>query len=356
MPGLYIGSTSGYSGKNTIAAGIGLWLKEQGLNVGYMKPVGANPVVSRGRKGDADAFFVQSVLGIQDDPADVTPALITPGFLDKAMSNACPSDPGDIAESYRRLAQDRDVMVLGGSGSLYTGRYCGLDGIRVVTELAPEGVRALIVDRARHEFNHDSIMVAKEKLGDALAGVIFNAVSPALIGEGRDLIFPFLERNDIPVLGAIPYEPDLAGIRIGELAEELEAKEISEGGDMDRIVDDFLIGAMQVENFLHHFRKRAHPVIIVGGDRADIHLAAVNGGCAGLILTGQLYPNDAVITRCEAQGVPILLAKADTYTVASQVESILATHKNRDPKKAECCARSLAQRLDMKRLRSLIGV
>jgi BioD-like phosphotransacetylase family protein len=48
MPGLYIGSTSGYSGKNTVSVGLGLAFQQAGLAVGYMKPVGAMPMETEG--------------------------------------------------------------------------------------------------------------------------------------------------------------------------------------------------------------------------------------------------------------------------------------------------------------------
>ena len=63
MVGIYVGATSGYSGKNMIAMGIGLKLQKEGYRVGYMKPVGALPQEKNGVLGDADAFFVQDILG-----------------------------------------------------------------------------------------------------------------------------------------------------------------------------------------------------------------------------------------------------------------------------------------------------
>ena len=56
MVGVYIGSTSGYSGKNLIAMSLGLRFKKEGLRVGYMKPVGAVPRKENGQPGDEDAF------------------------------------------------------------------------------------------------------------------------------------------------------------------------------------------------------------------------------------------------------------------------------------------------------------
>jgi dethiobiotin synthetase len=69
MVGIYVGATSGYSGKNMIAMGIGLKLQKEGYRVGYMKPVGALPQEKNGVLGDADAFFVQDILGLSEPRA-----------------------------------------------------------------------------------------------------------------------------------------------------------------------------------------------------------------------------------------------------------------------------------------------
>ncbi len=80
MVGIYVGATSGYSGKNMIAMGIGLKLQKEGYRVGYMKPVGALPQERNGVLGDADAFFVQDILGLKDDPELVTPVVVNHDF------------------------------------------------------------------------------------------------------------------------------------------------------------------------------------------------------------------------------------------------------------------------------------
>jgi BioD-like phosphotransacetylase family protein len=61
----------------------------------------------------------------------------------------------------------------------------------------------------------------------------------------------------------------------------------------------------------------------VGGDRTDIQLVAVENGVKGLILSGNLYPNDIITARAEAKGVPIIVLRDDTYTVANNVEAMV---------------------------------
>ena len=131
MVGIYVGATSGYSGKNMMAMGIGLKLQKEGYRVGYMKPVGALPQEKDGVLGDADAFFVQDILGLSEDPTLVTPVVVTQDFKMKAFTGKCEDLLPRIKTSYETLGKDRDVMIVAGSGSMYSavlhlaGRHLG---------------------------------------------------------------------------------------------------------------------------------------------------------------------------------------------------------------------------------------
>ena len=198
MVGIYVGATSGYSGKNMIAMGIGLKLQKEGYRVGYMKPVGALPLEKNGVLGDADAFFVQDILGLTDDPTLVTPVVVDQDFKMKAFTGKCEDLMPRIKAAYETLGKDRDVMIVAGSGSMYSGKYCGVDGISVVKNL---GIKAIIIDRYVKELNYDYLIAMKELLGEQLAGVLLNDIPPAFKEELESLLHPFLESKGIKFLG-----------------------------------------------------------------------------------------------------------------------------------------------------------
>ncbi|MBU1247231.1 MAG: phosphotransacetylase family protein [Proteobacteria bacterium] len=353
MPGLYIGATSGYSGKNMVVIGLGLKLKEAGLNVGYMKPVGALPLEKDGKLGDEDAFFVQSVLGLESDAEDVTPVVVTHDFKVAAFSKACDGHLPRIVESYKKLEAGRDLMLLAGSGSMYSGKYCGVDGITVVREL---GVKAVVIDRFQKDLKYDYLVVMKEALGDQLAGVILNDIPPAFMEEVQSQIAPFLESRGVKVVGIIPSDTTMGTITVTDLADRLGGKIVSAHANADRIVERFLIGTMQVENFMTHFRKHKNSAVIVGGDRSDVQLVALEGDCPCLILTGNLYPNDIILTRSEVLKTPIIIAREDTFTVAKKMEATLSRHKLRETIKIEQGAKLIAQHLDVEYLKGELGL
>ena len=354
MVGVYIGSTSGYSGKNLIAMSLGLRFKKEGLRVGYMKPVGAVPRKENGQPGDEDAFFLQEVLGLRQDPALVTPVVVTREFTVRAFSEDIGDLMPDIVSAYEELSRDKDVMIIAGSGNLLgSGTYCGLDGVSVSRAL---GAKALVIDRYQNELKYDYVLRCHEALGDNLAGVILNDIPESYRPEVDELIVPFFRRKGVDVLGVIASDPIMSAIKVSDLAERLGGKIISAHHKADRVVENFLIGTMQVENFLTHFMRHKNSAIIVGGDRSDVQLVALEGSCPCLILTGNLYPNDIILTRSEVLQTPIIMVREDTFSVAKKMESILSRHKLRDMIKVNHGVQLVGAALDFELLKGKLGL
>jgi uncharacterized protein len=353
MVGIYVGATSGYSGKNMIAMGIGLKLQKEGYRVGYMKPVGALPQEKNGVLGDADAFFVQDILGLSEDPTLVTPVVVDQDFKIKAFTGKSEDLMPRIKSAYEQISKDKDITIVAGSGSMYSGKYCGVDGVSVVKAL---GIKAMIIDRYVKELNYDYLIAMKELLGDQLLGVLLNDIPPVFKEELDSLLHPFMESKGIKVLGKIPSDPLMGAIKVADLADRLGGKIITAQDKSERVVENFLIGTMQVENFMTHFRKSKKSAIIVGGDRSDVQLVALEGQCQCLVLTGNLYPNDIIMTRAEVLEVPIVVVRDDTFTVAKKMEAILSRHKLRDVIKIQHGSQLVSSIIDFQYMKEKLGI
>jgi hypothetical protein len=355
MPGLYVGSTGAYSGKNVIIVGLALSLRKAGYKVAYFKPVGAQIGEREGLAGDEDAFVIREALGLKADPGLITPVLVTQDFISRAFTaEPLPDLRPEIVGAYRRVSEGADVTLIGGSGSfLHSGKYCGLDGGSVVKAL---GVKTLIIDRFAGELNYDALLSLREALGESLLGCVLNDVPSYFRDEMLRVFVPFLAARGVATLGIVPCDRLLAAISVGELAERLGATLLNAPKTGSRLVESFLIGTMQVENFLTHFRKQPQAAVIVGGDRTDLQLVAIEGDCTCLILTGNLYPSDFVLARAEDAGTPILVVRDDTYTTAKRMEHLLARHKLRDPAKIRQAAAMVAAHVDLRAIEQGLGM
>jgi BioD-like phosphotransacetylase family protein len=196
----------------------------------------------------------------------------------------------------------------------------------------------------------------KEALGDRLMGVILNDITPHFLDEAENFIAPFLDRAGVKVLGIIPRDPLMGAIKVADLAERLGGKVVSASHKAERIVESFLIGTMQVENSLTHFRRNKNAAVIVGGDRSDVQLVALEGDSPCLVLTGNLYPNDIILTRSEVLEIPIIVVRDDTFSVAKKMESILQRHKLRDIIKIKQGAQLVSSNIDFEDIKKGLGL
>ena len=148
----------------------------------------------------------------------------------------------------------------------------------------------------------------------------------------------------------MPHDAFLASIGVDELAKQLGADVVCGKERLEGFVEDFLVGGMQVDTFITYLLKKPNAGIIVGGDRTDIQLVAIETGVKCLVLSGSLYPNNTIVARAEAQGVPILVARDDTYTVAKKVEAIVGEFSLRETSKIEHGIKLVEENLDFKNL------
>lgn len=353
MPGLYIGSTSSYAGKSMLTIGLGLTLQQEGHSIGYMKPVGTLPTTVDGKLGDDDALFVQKALGLQRDPDQLTPLVITQDFKGKAFAGKLENLAEEVAHGYEAMASEHPLTLVAGSGSMHAGKHCGIDAVTLIKKL---GIKSILIDRFKKEPRYDYLTSIKETLGEHLLGVVLNDVPPQCMEEVNQRWTPMLEQRDIKVLGVLPHNPLMGAITVKELADRLGGKTISAHTKSDRMVESFLIGTMQVENFMTHFHKKKNSAIIMGGDRSDVQLVAMEGGCPCLVLTGNLYPSDVILARAQALETPIIMVREDTYSVARKMESILAHHKLKDTAKIKQGADLVANTLNFQFIKKELGL
>jgi len=332
---------------------LALYFQKEGYKVGYMKPVGAMPKKVGDKLGDEDALFMQEILGLSEDPEKLTPVVVDHDFKIQAFSGKCENLLQKIKEAYALLSKDKDIMLVSGSGSMYSGRYCNVDGVNLVKEL---DCKSIVIDRYDKELNYDYLAVLKDELKDRLIGCVLNDIPPSFNEELNKMIVPFLESKGVKVLGIIPRDPLMGAIKISDLAKRLGGRIIVANEKADKVVENFLIGTMQVENFMTHFKKNPKAAVIVGGDRSDVQLVALEGNCQCLVLTGNLYPNDIIMTRAEVLGVPIILVRDDTYAVAQKMDAILSRVKLRDVIKVQHGTKLVSSLLDFDYIKKQLGL
>lgn len=327
MTGLYIASTTAGAGKSMLSFSLGLHLQKQGYRIGYMKPLAEYHQKHEERTGDKHALMIQELLG-QHQPADIlSPVLIPSSIYSLASLHTAQNTMDAIASAYTTISHDTDLTIVSGSGTFpYTGTFSHVDGLSIANAL---NLRVILIERVQDEFHYDTILGLKKVLGDRLLGLVINGIPHNYMRDYETHITPYLENLHIPVLGLVPHEPGLDAMRASELANHIGGYIISgKGNGSTRLVGGYIIGAMQVDNFmtfLRHQEKTA--AVIVGGDRADLQLAALQWRTPCLILTGNFAPCEMVRAKAEQLEIPIISVSKDTFSVARDMAKLMHTKK-----------------------------
>jgi len=144
MVPLYIGSTSGYSGKNLVTMGIGARLKRDGYRIGYFKPLGTHPARAGDVITDEGARFIYQVLGLADPLEFICPVVMTHDLQVTAYGRDVAGLEQRISKAFRQLSAGKDVMLVGGAGNVYTGAFLGVSGVKIIKKL---GLKVLLIDK-----------------------------------------------------------------------------------------------------------------------------------------------------------------------------------------------------------------
>ncbi len=354
---LYIGSTHPSAGKNTLALGLALSLRQQNISCAWMKPLGSLPVPhaesAEKLMEDEDTLFMREALNLGAESVPPSSLLLTQDLNMKAVGKGLEDPLPGLRASVEALFQSHDLTMLCGAGSLEAGEIFNFSALRIIREL---NLKLLLLDRATRQVHLDRILFIRELLGDAMLGVVLNAVPHTLTEDVESRVKPFLESRGIPVLGTIPHDPLLSSLQVSQIMDHLSAHLLTTAGKTTRMVENFLIGTMQVENFMAHYRRTPKAAVIVGGDRADVQMVAIEGGSSCLILTGNFYPGDIILSRADALEIPILVTRDDTFTAARKVEALFTRNKLRDPAKVTQGAHLVSAHLDFQALRRALDI
>ncbi len=349
---LLIGSTEAYSGKSAAVLGIAHQLKKRGLDLAYGKPLGTCWDEPTTTGVDEDVQFVASVLHLPDDRLQPTILSLDEPTIRKRIQGDDRIDYPALLKQYLNL-RGPDLVLLEGPANLEEGSLFDLS-LRQVAE----GVNAKILLVAR--FNSllivGALISARRRLGDRLIGVLINDIPEDRLEEVKTTVQPYLEQRGIPIFGLLPRSALLRSVSVNELVHQLKADVLCRADRLDLMVESLSIGAMNVNSALKYFRKGRNMAVVTGGDRTDIQLAALETSTQCLILTGQMPPSPAILSRAEDLEIPILSVDLDTLSTVEIVDRAFGQVRVNEPVKVEYICNLLAEQFDVDRLMSELGL
>jgi uncharacterized protein len=344
---LYIASTQGSGGKTTIAVGLCVALRRRGLSAGYFKPVGTLADHAGGVLLDEDAEFVAELLGLGDALTDICPVVLDEDALHDVLAGAEVDAMSRVKSAFERVRAGKDIVVCEGLGEIWQGRFLRTSGAEVVSEL---DLGTLLVAKFAGARLLDDIIYVKDALKEHLLGVLFNMVPESRLQLVEEDYARFLAKSDIVSYGALVSSAMLSAVSVSEIVEALDGTYVCGERYGEHLVETYMIGAMSPEHALRYFQLTPNKVVIVGGDRAEIVLAALDTPTVAVVLTGNYVPSPAVLERAEERGVPLVSVESDTVTAADGMRRLFGRLRVKDRTKIDLIAGLIDEAVDLDRL------
>ena len=355
-PSVFISSTTEYSGKSVICLGLAVKLKNQGKRVGYFKPLGKTPVFVDDKTTDADAAMMREYFKLEDPIQDISPVVVTQDLKIKSLQEEIPNLTTKVMNAYKRISTNKDIVIIGGAGTLYDGMHMGISGTKIAKSLKSKVILVDRYDQYFHDICIDCLLSAQQVLRDQLIGVVLNRIEPSYMEHIERLVVPFLQKKGLPVFGVLPYDKSFDVISVGELIEILHGHLIVGQENTSNLVENFVIGAMDVDSAMRHFIKRKNKAVITGGFRSDIILAALETSTKCLILTGNQIPDKKVLDKAQSAQIPVVVVETDTLKTVEEVESHLGRMRITGERKIQAAIDLFNKYVDANRIISALGL
>ena len=133
-----------------------------------------------------------------------------------------------------------------------------------------------------------------------------------------------------------------------DTVEQLRVEFLGKQGSISGLLKT--LGAMSPEHALRYFQLTPNKVVIVGGDRAEIILTALDTPTVAIVLTGNFVPSAAVLERAEERGVPLISVESDTVTAADDLRRLFGRLRVKERAKIDLIAELIESSVDLDRL------
>ncbi len=350
MKKIFIAATKQNDGKTTVSLGLIFNFKDRFKKVAFIKPIGQRYLEEEGFKVDEDSVLIEKATASCDVRCgikDMSPIAVEKGFTEKYITSPRKKlITQQIKHAFSRVSKGQDLVIIEGTGHAGVGSVFDHSNAYVAKLL---GSKVIIVSSGGIGRPIDEILLNKalfEKQGVKVLGVVINKVLPDKFDKINRLVRKGLNRKGIKVLGVIPYSPMLSYPTIKQIVEETDFEVLCGKAALENHVSKIIVGAMKPSDALKYIVDDS--LLITPSDRDDMIMTAL--GCyrdtnktrpkaSGIVLSGDIRPEEPVISLLEKSGIPVLLAKTDTYTTASYIHDLTVKIRPQDIDKINTAVR-----------------
>ncbi len=358
MRKIFIAATKQNDGKTTVSLGLIRNFQKIFKKVGFIKPIVQRYLEEEGLKIDEDSVLIEEVCGIRCGLKDMSPIAVEKGFTEKYIAKPDKqSISRKIRDSFRRVSRGQNLVIVEGTGHAGVGSVFDHSNATVAKLL---GSKAILISSGGVGRPIDEIILNKalfEREGVKLLGVIINKVLPDKFEKINNLVRQGLRRKGVDVLGVVPYDPMLSRPTIEQILEETDFKILSGKEYLESSVSQVIVGAMEPDDAVKYISEDS--LMITPGDREDMIMMVLS--CfrpgpekklkvCGIVLSGGITPEQPIMNLLYKAEIPVLLAKSDTYDVATTIHDLTVKIRPRDKDKINAVVKLIQDHVDLGRI------
>ncbi|GGH92974.1 phosphate acetyltransferase [Pseudomonas fluvialis] len=345
-------------GLTSISLGLVRALEQNGLKVGFYKPI-AQP-----HPGDAgperSTELIARTHGLTPPAPQPLPKvehMLGEGHLDELLE--------EIVSGFQQAAAGADVVVVEGMVPTRHASYAARLNFHLAKCLDAEVILVSAPEQETLRELSDRIEIQAQLFGGPkdpkMLGVILNKVREADLGERLQSHSSLFRNQHFRLLGCIPWQEELNAPRVRDVADLLGAQIISAGEMEQRRVQKIVLCARAVPNTVQLLKPGV--LVVTPGDRDDIILAAslatMSGvPLAGLLLCSDFPPDPRILELCQGAlnaGLPVLSVQTGSYDTATNLNRMNKEIPVDDRERAEKVTDFVAEHLDHDALRTRCG-
>ena len=338
---LYVTATEARSGKSAIILGVMQMIIKEISSIAFFRPIIGDHVFGR---VDHDVNLILKYFKLQI-PYNDTHAytlsqarqLITSGQEELLYEN--------ILKKYKQLASKYDFVLC--EGTDFRGKDPGFEFDLNANIAANLGAPVLAVVSGREKTADETCTQTAitidtlEQMGVDIAGCIINRVPDTFLRDtaGRPKCQEQFSKS-FPVY-VIPENRSLGSPTMDDVKRWLGAEVLYGKPGMLNLVDNYLVAAMQISNFLEYIREGS--LIITPGDRSDIVISSLASrissaypNISGVLITGgiELSPSvQRLIQGWTGIPVPVLFVESHTFDTVQSVNELYGRIEPTDSKR-----------------------
>lgn len=354
---IFVAATRMNDGKTTTCLGLFEALRSRLISrIGFIKPVGQRFLEVDGHLVDEDSFLLDQIFHVQVPIESMSPVTIDATFTRRyleAPDQHRAAIVDRICRAFDRVSWEKDFTIIEGTGHAGVGAVFDHSNARVARLL---DAKVIIVAQGGIGRPVDEIALNKalfDQEGVEVIGAVLNKVEPGKMPLIADFAGRGLKKLGVPLLGVLPIQKMLSAPNLSQVAEEIAGRWVNarEQGLKERVLR-VIIGAMTAKGIVDHMLPGV--LVITPGDRDDIILAAIGSAgisgqksISGIILTQDILPHPKILELLAQTNIPVIAAAADSYVVASQINSMTVKTQPQDKDKIPVIKKLLQDHVDL---------